>query len=108
MYDKLVGKVIVEYIDTKGKDIANIDTYEGMVGEEYETKRKEIEGYIAYGKEPENAKGEYINGEIVVTYVYDKEVVDTSDINVGVYIVISLVAIVGIASVAYFIIKNKK
>ena len=83
------------------------DTIDGKEGDKYTTERKPVDGYEASGKDPENATGEMIEGVIEVIYVYRKIPVDTSDINVGMYVVISLIAIVGIAGVIYFIVKKK-
>ncbi|MDO4283430.1 MAG: hypothetical protein Q4D02_07320, partial [Clostridia bacterium] len=55
---------------------------------------------------------EYIIGKDTVFYAIFEKIpvenpVDTSDIHVGVYVVVSLVAIVGIVSVVYFTLKKK-
>ena len=110
VYKKLSGKVIVEYIDSNGNKIAENDTYEGNVGDEYVTSRKNIAGYVSYGKEPENKNGVYIDGEILVTYVYDSQIgiVDTSDINIRLYAGILMASIIGITLVIVFGIRRAK
>ena len=66
------GTVIVNYVDTLGNVIANSITLNGLVGEEYQTEEKEIEGYI-FSKVEGNKEGQYIDGVIEVTYIYEKE-----------------------------------
>ena len=66
------GTVIVNYVDTLGNVIANSVTLNGLVGEDYQTEEKEIEGYI-FSKVEGNQEGQYIDGVIEVTYIYEKE-----------------------------------
>lgn len=66
------GTVIANYIDAQGNVIANSVTLNGLVGEDYQTEEKEIEGYI-FSKVEGNQEGQYIDGIIEVTYIYDKE-----------------------------------
>ena len=108
VYDKVPAKVIVKYVDEEGNELLPEDTIDGKEGDKYTTERKPVDGYEASGKDPENATGEMIEGVIEVIYVYRKIPVDTSDINVGMYVVISLIAIVEIAGVVYFVIRNNK
>ena len=64
------GKVIVKYVDTEGKEIADRDESTDYVGEEYYIKRKEITGYSSYGIDPTNKKGNYTTEDTIVTFVY--------------------------------------
>lgn len=66
------GTVKVNFVDEFGNTISESETLTGLVGELYETTSKEIEGYVLSNVEG-NETGEYIDGEIVVTYIYEKE-----------------------------------
>lgn len=66
------GKVIVNYVDELGNVIAKQETLTGLVGNDYQTSEKEIEGYV-FSEVKGNETGKYIDGEIIVTYVYEKE-----------------------------------
>ena len=71
--------VIVKYQDKDGNAIAEEESIQGNIGEKYEVKRKNIEGYKAYGVTPKDAKGTYTEEDIEVIFVYqnvkDEEVV---------------------------------
>ena len=75
-YTKKKSTVTVKYIDIRTeKEIIQSETLQGAFGEEYETQRKEIEGYtLNTSKLPNNEKGTYTENEIVVTYYYDKNI----------------------------------
>lgn len=108
-YEKIKGNVIISYVDTEGNKIAEDDILSGPIGEKYETKRKDILGYFALEKDPEHKTGTFENKDITVTYVYQKmRAVDTSDINVILYVVVALVALSGIAYSIYLIGHKKK
>lgn len=66
------GKVIAKYVDEEGTEIANKVITTDLVGRTYETKAKEIDNYVL-SKTNGKVTGKYIDGEIVVTYVYEKE-----------------------------------
>lgn len=66
------GTVKVNYVDEFGNTISESIILTGLVGETYETSAKEIDGYI-YSSVEGNETGEYIDGEIVITYIYEKE-----------------------------------
>ncbi|MDO4283184.1 MAG: VWA domain-containing protein [Clostridia bacterium] len=106
------SKVIVKYVDKNGNEIANEEIIEGIPGNKYSILRKKIEGYQAYGEDPENKEGIYADEDIVVTFIYEKEsntyekIVDTSDINIIFYITILLVSAITIALVSIFGIKK--
>jgi hypothetical protein len=64
------GTVIVKYVDTEGKPLHEAITLTGDVGSPYKTEKKDFKGYEFVNVEgpPE---GTFINGEIVVTYMYE-------------------------------------
>ncbi len=70
--EKLKGTVKVLYIDEEGNSLSEETILEGIVGEEYETQRKEISGYKTNGEEPFNKTGTYTETEKIVTYTYTK------------------------------------
>ena len=71
-YSHNIGKVIVNYIDTKGNELAESIIISGNVFDEYKTEPKEIDGYALYST-PENKEGTIQEETIVVTYIYDKQ-----------------------------------
>ena len=66
------GEVIAHYVDTLGNTILEDVKTNGLVGNEYTTLEKEIEGYELVDITGE-VSGKYIDGTIEVTYVYYKE-----------------------------------
>ena len=62
-------KVIVNYIDTEKNPLAESDTINGKVLDEYTTEAKNIYGYELTAV-PDNATGEMTEDEIVVNYIY--------------------------------------
>lgn len=64
------GKLIVRYVDNKGKVLSEESTYSEKVGTEYATTEKEFEDYSLIDVNGET-KGKYIDGTIVVTYIYE-------------------------------------
>ncbi len=64
------GKVIVSYVDVNGDKIREDDIYTGTLGEEYSVERKEISGYLNYGKDPINKKGNYDSKDTYVEFSY--------------------------------------
>ena len=68
------GRVITQYIDEDGKAITNPMEQSGRVGDSYVTSAITLDGYILdETKLPTNAKGNFINGVVTVTYVYKKK-----------------------------------
>jgi len=77
VYLTLIGnqnKVTVEYIDTAGNTIAENIVYTGNIGQNYETKQKEVEGYT-FKEVKGNPAGTFIEEDQTVTYVYTKNLV---------------------------------
>lgn len=66
----IYGKLIVRYVDNKGNVLNKELTYSEKVGTEYATTEKEFEDYSLIDVNGET-KGKYIDGTIVVTYIYE-------------------------------------
>ncbi|MBC2072592.1 SpaA isopeptide-forming pilin-related protein [Listeria marthii] len=65
------GKVIAEFVDTKGNVLAEQEIHTGIVGEKYATKAKDIKGY-KLTKQPTNKEGVFKETDQKVTFVYEK------------------------------------
>ena len=76
----IYGEVVSGYVDTEGNILADSEISSGIVGEEYQTEAKDIEGYKLITVEG-NETGKYIDGTIYVTYYYDKNV-GTGDVEI--------------------------
>ena len=63
------AKLVVKYVDEKGKDLIPAETTEGKVGDEYSTTGKVINGYVLVRVEGET-KGKLGKDGSTVTYVY--------------------------------------
>ncbi|KEQ44729.1 LPXTG-motif cell wall anchor domain protein [Streptococcus mitis] len=63
------AKLVVKYVDEKGKDLIPSETTEGKVGDEYSTSGKVIPGHLLVRVEGE-AKGKIGKDGSTVTYVY--------------------------------------
>lgn len=74
------GSVKVKYVDGKGNEIADSETFSGVIGTEYNFERKEIDGYATNGTEPINRKGFYSTEKTEVVFVY-RNLKDTVIIN---------------------------
>ena len=66
----IYGKLIVRYVDTKGNVLSKELTYSEKVDTEYTTIEKEFEDYSLVKIDGET-KGKYIDGTIIVTYIYE-------------------------------------
>lgn len=66
----IYGKLIVRYVDNKGNVLSKELTYSEKVGTEYAATEKEFEDYSLIDVNGET-KGKYIDGTIVVTYIYE-------------------------------------
>ena len=108
VYKRITGTVVVEYIDNYGNKIAKDDIITGFYGDNYEVSRKEIDGYVIYAKDPDNQKGTFIDGKIVVTYIYEKPtMINTGDINIFVYILIAIASVAGIFTSVKYVRKEE-
>ncbi|WP_049489765.1 MucBP domain-containing protein, partial [Streptococcus pseudopneumoniae] len=63
------AKLVVKYVDEKGKDLIPSETTEGKVGDEYTTTGKVVPGHLLVRVEGE-AKGKIGTDGSTVTYVY--------------------------------------
>lgn len=66
----IYGKLIVRYVDNKGNILSKELTPSEKVGTEYTTTEKEFEDYSLIDVQGET-KGKYIDGTIIVTYIYE-------------------------------------
>ena len=67
------GGVIVHYIDKEtGEKLAEDETIEGNIGDDYKTERKAIENYQKAEPEPTNKEGTMTEETIEVTYYYER------------------------------------
>ena len=66
----IYGKLIIKYVDTKGNVLSEELTYTEKVNTEYATIEKEFEDYSLVKVDGET-KGKYIDGTIIVTYIYE-------------------------------------
>ena len=109
-YQKISSNIIIRYIDDEtGKEIIQHDTVYGNVGDKYETEPKEFEGYtLVETKIPLNKNGNFEKETIEVIYYYNKvkdENVNTSDINIYLFVSIFLISSFAILSKVF---KNYK
>ena len=73
-YYKRQAKVKVEYIDKDTGDVLDNAEINGHIGDDYQTEKKEIEGYDIIEEEiPENAEGKMLEVETKVKYYYKKK-----------------------------------
>ena len=73
VYKLKSASVIVNYIDEDGNKLADSEAINGKVFDAYNTQEKDIDGYVLRDQ-PENASGTMQAEQIVVNYVYAKEV----------------------------------
>ena len=66
----IYGKLIIRYVDNKGNVLSKELTYTEKVDTEYTTTEKEFEDYSLIKVDGET-KGKYIDGTIIVTYIYE-------------------------------------
>lgn len=120
-YSAPKGTVIAKYVDVDGNVLAEDIITKDMVGKDYQTNAQTFDGYTLYTIDGIE-KGQYINGEIVVIYVYNKtkeeeieepKIVKTSIVydqtpqtgdtsNMNIWIMLLLISLFGI------VITNKK
>lgn len=65
------GTITIWFVDTEGNEISPSSVQTGVVGSEYQTSAIEITGYMLVNT-PTNKVGQFVNGNIDVTYVYKK------------------------------------
>lgn len=66
-----MGNLIVNYVDSNGNKLLDTKTTTKLVGTKYETIKEEIDGYV-FETVDGDIVGEYIKGDIEVTYIYSK------------------------------------
>ena len=76
------GTVIAKYLDTLGNEIAKPIPTKGKVGNDYTTSQKDIDGYVFVRVEGDAVTGKYIEGELVVKYIYYKQSGETTETKV--------------------------
>jgi CshA-type fibril repeat protein/surface repeat SSSPR-51 protein len=80
VYDKAYGSLVVKHVDEDGNELTETQTRnEILVGTKYSTQAGNFSGYTLKTT-PDNANGEIIEGETVVTYVYTKDAVKTGNL----------------------------
>lgn len=99
-YTVLHGTVKVKYVDSNDKEIIEPEIIKGQVGTDYEIKAKEIAKY-KLSKVVGNEKGKYIDGELVVTYVYDT-IPDTGVYASDYSVVVSVMSIAVFMTLVFF------
>ena len=79
----VAGKdVTVKYEDESGKSIADEETLQGKVGEDYNSVQKDIEGYTFKEVKDDSASGKFTDQAQTVIYVYTKNPVAGKDVTV--------------------------
>ena len=77
-YTYIKTGVVEKHIDIVSEEILENEVHEGIIGDDYEIKSKEFEGYVLVeDKLPTNAKGKMTKEVIEVKYYYIKEVTIT-------------------------------
>ena len=66
------GKVTAEYVDEDGNEVAESEVFEGNIGDQYETEKKDISGYefVKMHDDSANPAGPFTSEEQTVIYVY--------------------------------------
>lgn len=64
--------VTVKYVDNQGVPVADEETLQGNIGEEYESVQKDIEGYTFKEIQDNNGQGVFTDQAQTVTYIYTK------------------------------------
>ncbi|MDG4960601.1 MucBP domain-containing protein, partial [Lactococcus lactis] len=72
VYEKAdAAPVTVQYVDGEGNELSAPDTFNGKIGDPYETSAKSIAGWTVKTT-PTNAQGTFTEEAQTVTYVYEK------------------------------------
>lgn len=76
-YDKILGKITIEYVDTDTKvSIATSDVYSNLDIGSYNYSAKTIDGYTLVNESSQTATLIYSNNEIVLTFEYKKNLAE--------------------------------
>ena len=70
-YKAKTGNLIIRYVDREGNELLSDVTSTEMVGKNYQTNPEDILNYELVDIDGVEL-GEYIDGTIIVTYIYDK------------------------------------
>ncbi len=95
------GKVIVNFIDEKGNVLKEQKVLSGSVGDRYFVKQEKIDGYVLV-KIDGNEEGKYTEKDIILNYIYSKNVGDSVEVQppqTGISSKISIVQFLGCAMV---------
>ena len=73
--EMVAGDVTAKYQDEDGNEIASDEVFSGKIGDDYETKQKDIPGYVFKEMHPNSApaSGNFTKEEQTVIYVYTKK-----------------------------------
>ena len=108
VYDLKSTSVTINYLDENGKQIADSETINGKVFDEYKTTSKEIEGYTLTIV-PNNTKGTMTEEAIVVNYIYSKKITEVKVLpNTGNSRTFMWLGAASVALVVVMFIKNRK
>ncbi len=109
----IYGKLIVRYVDNKGNVLSEELTSE-KVGTEYATIEKEFEDYSLIDIDGET-KGKYIDGTIIVTYIYEftsgtggDDIIDIPNTGIETNNVLEITTILSLISLITSIIIRKR
>lgn len=110
----IYGKLIVRYVDNKGNVLSEELTYSEKVGTEYATTEKEFEDYSLIDVNGET-KGKYIDGTIIVTYIYEftsgtggDDIIDIPNTGIETNNVLEITTILSLISLITSIIIRKR
>ena len=73
------GKVIVNFIDERGNVLKEQKVLSGSVGDRYFVKQEKIDGYVLV-KTDGNEEGKYTEEDIILNYIYSKNVGDSVEV----------------------------
>lgn len=77
------GLIIINYLDDLKNKISDSKTISGKIGSEYITVAKNIRGYRLLKIEGASEKGKFTNGELVINYIYKKEITQKGSVSVN-------------------------
>ena len=110
----IYGKLIVRYVDNKGNVLSEELTYSEKIGTEYATTEKEFEDYSLIDVNGET-KGKYIDGTIIVTYIYEftsgtggDDIIDIPNTGIETNNVLEITTILSLISLITSIIIRKR
>lgn len=72
------GQVTVRHLSTGGNQLSSEEVLYGNIGSNYSTRSKSISGYRLKTVEGASESGQFINGNLIVKYIYERKT-DTKD-----------------------------